>query len=188
MTPAEVPDFAKDAMYSSWYSFHQDLTDKSIEKECEGAKKCGFKSIIVDDGWQTDVVGEGYSACGDWEVAQSKIPDMAEHVKRVHDIGLKYILWFSIPFVGYKSKNWDKFKNKILYKIDRLSAGILDPRYPDVREFLIKTYENALKNYDLDGFKLDFIRVNHRGIHRNAYEIASLRCIAHEINKLNTSE
>lgn len=157
MTPAEVPDFAKDAMYSSWYSFHQDFTDKSIESECEEAKKCGFKSIIVDDGWQTDVVGEGYSTCGDWEVAQSKIPDMAEHVKRVHDIGLKYILWFSIPFVGYKSKNWDKFKNKVLYKIDRLSAGILDPRYPDVREFLIKTYENALKKYDLDGFKLDFI-------------------------------
>ena len=82
---------------------------------------------------------------------------MKAHVENVHKAGLKYILWFSIPFVGYKSKAWERFKNKIIYKIDRLNAGVLDPRYPDVREYLISIYENALKNYNLDGFKLDFI-------------------------------
>lgn len=31
------------------------------------------------------------------------------------------------------------------------------PRYPEVREFLKNTYLTALKEWDLDGFKLDFI-------------------------------
>ncbi len=33
----------------------------------------------------------------------------------------------------------------------------LDPRYPDVREFLISVYENAVSNWGIDGLKLDFI-------------------------------
>jgi alpha-galactosidase len=33
----------------------------------------------------------------------------------------------------------------------------LDPRYPEVREFIIQTYEKALTDWNLDGFKLDFI-------------------------------
>jgi alpha-galactosidase len=35
--------------------------------------------------------------------------------------------------------------------------GILDPRFPEVREYLITIYEKALKDWDLDGFKLDFV-------------------------------
>ncbi|MBE7054289.1 MAG: alpha-galactosidase [Ruminococcaceae bacterium] len=157
ITPMAVPSIAKMPVYSSWYNFHQHITDEKIEKECTLANELGLKSIIVDDGWQTDDTNCGYAFCGDWEVTPSKIKDMKTHVENVHKAGLKYILWFSIPFVGYKSKAWERFKNKIIYKIDRLNAGVLDPRYPDVREYLINIYENALKNYNLDGFKLDFI-------------------------------
>ena len=34
---------------------------------------------------------------------------------------------------------------------------MLDPRFPEVRAFLISIYENALREWDIDGFKLDFI-------------------------------
>jgi len=34
---------------------------------------------------------------------------------------------------------------------------VLDPRYPEVRELIISTYEKALVDWDLDGFKIDFI-------------------------------
>ena len=80
---------------------------------------------------------------------------MKAQVQRVHEMGLKYYLWYSVPFVGIRSKAYKKFKSKFLYHDS--DAGILDPRYPDVREHLIHTYENAVKNWDLDGFKLDFI-------------------------------
>ena len=39
----------------------------------------------------------------------------------------------------------------LLEEIERLGAGVLDPRFPEVREFLIETYESALREWDLDG-------------------------------------
>ena len=49
-TPAEVPDFARLPMYSTWYSFHQKLIQEKIETQCRIAKAIGCESIIVDDG------------------------------------------------------------------------------------------------------------------------------------------
>lgn len=67
------------------------------------------------------------------------------------------MLWYSVPFIGYKSKAWNKFGEKILYTVDSLGAGVLDPRYPDVREYLINIYETSVKKWDIDGLKLDFV-------------------------------
>lgn len=157
ITPMEVPPVARKPVYSSWYNFHQDIHAEELEAECVLAKELGMDTIIVDDGWQTADGSGGYGYCGDWEVYPGKIANMREHVKKVHEAGLKYILWFSVPFVGYYSENWERFKDKILRKVDRNNAGVLDPRYPDVREFLIEIYERFLREYDLDGFKLDFV-------------------------------
>ena len=153
----QVPEHARLPMYSAWYSFHQQLDPEGLEKQCKLAREIGCESIIVDDGWQTSDNNRGYAYCGDWEVAEDKIPDMRRHVDNVHDIGLKYLLWYSVPFVGKHSKAVERFKNKVLNPIERLETYVLDPRFPDVREFLVELYENALKDWDLDGLKLDFI-------------------------------
>ena len=155
--PSFVPKTAKLPMYSTWYSFHQDISDDEIEKQCEIAKQLGCGAVIVDDGWQTEDDHRGYAYCGDWEVSPKRIVGMREHVERVHDLGMKYLLWYSVPFVGIYSKAWERFRSKILYFNDNLQAGVLDPRYPEVREYLISTYEKALKEWNLDGFKFDFI-------------------------------
>lgn len=113
--------------------------------------------MIVDDSWQTDDNARGFAYCGDWEVCQAKMGDMRAHVARVHALGMKYMLWFSVAFVGLKSKAWPVFKDRILEIDHEQGAGILDPRYPEVREYLISTYERAMREWDLDGFKLDFV-------------------------------
>jgi len=155
--PALVPEAARQPMYSTWYSFHQELNDHEIEKQCSIAKKLGCEAVIVDDGWQTDDNNRGYAYCGDWKVSSKRISDMKEHVRRVHDIGLKYLLWYSVPFVGLYAEAWNRFKDKILVYDETLKAGVLDPRYPEVREYLISVYESAVTEWDLDGFKLDFV-------------------------------
>ena len=152
-----VPDAAFDPLYSTWYQFHQQITDEKIEAECREAVKLGMKTIIVDDGWQTANNNRGYAYCGDWEVAPSRIKDMAAHVKRVQDMGMKYMVWYSVPFVGKYSKNFKRFEGKYLAVPESRGAGILDPRFPEVREFICSTYEKALRDWNLDGFKLDFI-------------------------------
>ena len=113
--------------------------------------------VIVDDGWQSADGVCTYASCGDWEVAPNRSLDMASHVKRIHDMGMKYMLWYSVPFVGFESKNYPKLKDKCLYSNNILEAAVLDPRFPEVREFLTNLYCKALKDWNLDGFKLDFI-------------------------------
>ena len=155
---ASAPPAAFDPLYSSWYSFHQDVFAKPLEEELEIAARLGMKTVILDDGWQTDDTGRGYAFCGDWEVSRRRFPDMAAHVKKVHDLGMKYMVWYSVPFVGLKSANYVKFKGK--YLIDEVpgqGAAVLDPRFPEVRAFLVETYVKAVKAWDIDGLKLDFI-------------------------------
>lgn len=156
-TPSITPEAGFAPLYSTWYSYHKDITDREIEAECAVAKKMGMDLVIVDDGWQS-VDGEcTYASCGDWEVAPNRTSDMAAHVKRIHDLGMKYMLWYSVPFLGFDSKNYAKFKDKCLFANPISQAAVLDPRFPEVREFLTGLYCKALKEWNLDGFKLDFI-------------------------------
>ena len=153
--PILPPASAFEPLYSTWYQFHQNVSEKEIEDECSRAIDLGLKTIIVDDGWQTDDNNRGYAFCGDWKVSKNRFRDFPSHVKKVQDIGMKYLLWYSVPLVGNKSENYERFKDKFLYE-DK-DKGILDPRFPEVREFLVGIFENAMNEYGLDGFKLDFI-------------------------------
>ncbi len=157
ITPCHIPDDAYAPLYSSWYQFHQNVFAKDIEEECAIASQLGMKTIIIDDGWQTDNNNRGYAFCGDWEVSKNRFPDMASHVRKVQKMGMKYMMWYSVPFVGYYSKNYKTFKGKYLRNDDNSKASVLDPRFPEVREFLASTYEKAMKEWGIDGFKLDFI-------------------------------
>lgn len=156
--PASVPAGAREPAYSTWYSFHQGLSAQSIEEQAALAADHGFGSIIVDDGWQTDGDGTGYDSCGDWFVSSEKFPDMPAHVKAVKALGLDYLLWFSVPHVGEESRTFAKFsKSKMLGYWASGKTWVLDPRFPDVREHLINTYEHAVRTWDVDGLKLDFV-------------------------------
>lgn len=157
LEPCPVPDTAFEPLYSSWYQFHQGVSAAEIEAEAAIAADMGMKTIIIDDGWQTDDGNRGYAFCGDWEVSRNKFPNMAFHVRKVQDLGLKYMVWYSVPFVGIHSSNYERFKDKFLYYNQGHGAGVLDPRFPEVREFLVGVYEKALREWNLDGFKLDFI-------------------------------
>ena len=157
LKPMAVPEEARQPMYSTWYSYHQATIAADMEAECAEAAKLGMKTVIVDDGWQTDDGNRGYGFCGDWKVTPNKIPDMAQHVKNIHALGMKYMLWYSVPFIGEWSESWKRFENKLSSRYEDLHCGVLDPRYPECRQFLIDTYVKALNDWDLDGFKLDFI-------------------------------
>ena len=94
---------------------------------------------------------------GDLEAAKGKFPDMAGHVRRVHGLGMKYMMWIALPYVGFGSKACVRFADKILYRDEAIGTACLDPRFPDVRGHLASTCERAMREWGLDGLKLDFI-------------------------------
>lgn len=155
--PAFIPRDAREMMYSTWYSYHQQISEAALLKQCGRASRLGMKTLLIDDGWQTEDNNRGYAYCGDWRPAPSKFPDMAAFVKKVHDLGMKVMTWYSVPFIGERSENFERFRDMLIDPKAEREWHVLDPRYPQVREFLIGTYENALRDWDLDGFKLDFV-------------------------------
>ncbi|MEO0900293.1 MAG: glycoside hydrolase family 36 protein [Bacteroidota bacterium] len=154
LTPAAIPPLASAPLYSTWYSFHQELEVDSLLEELAIAKDLGYDLVILDDGWQTHDSNRGYDFTGDWK--PERIPDMAGFVENIHKLGMKAGLWFSVPFCGKKSLAYQKFKGKFLTESHRW-APVFDPRFPEVRAYLVQTYVDAVKNWDLDALKLDFI-------------------------------
>ncbi|MGN0846084.1 MAG: glycoside hydrolase family 36 protein [Kiritimatiellia bacterium] len=190
LKPAPAPEAAFEPLYSSWYSFHQNVHDADIEAECAEAAKLGMKVLIVDDGWQTDDNNRGYAYCGDWQVSKRRFPDMAAHVARVHALGMKYMIWYGVPMIGIKSANYARFKGKYLWtQNDRWSGySCLDPRFPEVRRFLCGIYERAMREWDLDGLKLDFIdAIGFRGEDpavRENYADRDIRSLSEAVDQL----
>ncbi len=156
---AGLPDAAFAPLYSTWYSFHQCPRQEILTRELALAAETGFRTVILDDGWQFP--GEGtkdYRKSGDWQPAPDKFPDFRGFVRDVHSFGQKLILWFAVPFVGFETEAYRRFRDKLLFEeAGFIHAGTLDVRYKEVRDFLTETYTRFIDEYDIDGLKLDFI-------------------------------
>lgn len=156
LRPCRVPEAAFEPLYSSWYAFWQDVHGARLEAEAREAAALGMKSMILDDGWQKLKSRSTYSATGDWMPVAERFPDFRRHVDAVHAAGIeKYILWLSVPFVGVESAAYARFEKMFLWKSS--GHGVLDPRFPEVRKYLIDTYVRCVRDWDFDGLKLDFI-------------------------------
>ena len=153
-----VPETARDPLYSTWYAFTQDVTAGKIEDEARRAAALGMKTLILDDGWQTDETGRAYERCGDMEVSKIKFPaGMAGHVRNVQSLGIKYMVWYAVPFVGYKNAAFLRFKGKYLKDQKSVHCSVLDPRFPEVRAYLASLFERMQREWGVDGFKFDYI-------------------------------
>ncbi|MFD5463723.1 glycoside hydrolase family 36 protein [Kitasatospora sp. NPDC127059] len=153
--PAVVPDAARRPAYSTWYSMHQDVSPERIETQAALGKELGLDVIIVDDGWMTADRTRGYAHCGDWEPLS--LPDTAAHVRRVHDLGVRYLLWYALPFIGKDSAAHRTIGRHALADVAHLGAVVADPRHPEVRAFLTDRLARAVEEWGMDGLKVDFV-------------------------------
>ena len=160
-TPAPVPEAAEEPFYSTWYQYQKDVSQEELERELPLIAGAGMRSIILDDGWQCELAqqpgGEAaYANCGTWIPYPGKFPDLAAHVERFHRSGLRYLMWIALPFVGRNEKViQERFRGKFLEVGSE--SGVLDPRYPEVREYLTDVCLRMVREWNLDGLKLDFI-------------------------------
>ena len=153
------PEGSEDALYSSWYNFHQAPESGKLLRELEIASSLGFRTLILDDGWQFAGPSSGnYALCGEWKMDPEKFPDFKGFVGKAHALGMRVMVWFAVPFVGKDSPLFENFRGKYLFVAgDPFEAGVLDVRFPEVREYIRSAYKRFLREYDIDGFKLDFI-------------------------------
>ncbi|MFJ6623402.1 glycoside hydrolase family 36 protein [Kitasatospora sp. NPDC091335] len=152
---ADIPEAARRPAYSTWYSMHQDVTPKGVETQAALGRELGLDVIIVDDGWMTADRTRGYAHCGDWEPVS--LPDTAAHVQRVHDLGVRYMLWYALPFIGKDSAAYREIGHLALADAAHMGAIVADPRHPEVRAFLTDRLARAVEEWGMDGLKVDFV-------------------------------
>ncbi|MBQ4290519.1 MAG: alpha-galactosidase, partial [Clostridia bacterium] len=161
-TEKKVPDLAETPLYSTWYIYRQNPRQEILERELKKVSELGFRTVILDDGWQFDPEEGLYAYCGDWEPSPVKFPDFAGFVEKVHSYGMKILVWFALPFAGYDSKCYQTFRDKIFDdRYPKLKTALLDIRFPEVRKYLTDLYLRFIRDYKLDGVKLDFLDSYH---------------------------
>ena len=161
---AEPPKAARRPWYSTWYSYHQNVTADAVVAEARAARRLGMRGLLLDAGWmksRPEVPG-GWMAearFGDWTPDPRKFPDMRAVSRAVRAEGLAFGLWFALPFVSRHAAAWRKWQDRTLWIRRGGSAewGILDPRFPEVRAHLASLVGRATREWELDALKLDFI-------------------------------
>jgi len=151
------PELAYKNEWCTW-GFRRNFTVEKIYDLIPRINELGISSLILDDGW--------FDHNGDWWPIKSKFPngdeDMKKFVKKLHNEGLKAWLWWT-PFSAVKEGEMSKIQPDWLIKEKNgkiHNSYDLCPAYPPVKEYHKKLVEKFVGEWDFDGFKLDFSRIN----------------------------
>lgn len=155
-TPS-APEGARTPVYSTWYGFNQAVEASAVEAEARLAASMGCGALILDDGWQRFGNGRGYAGVGDWSPDPAKFPDLAGHVARVRAMGLKYLIWVAPLLLGPQAEAFPTLAHLAPLEARAPGARVLDPRIPEVRRHVVELCVRLVRDYGLDGLKLDFL-------------------------------
>jgi len=148
---------SREPVYSTWYAYSQRISEQIIESDVAVAAELGCRSVFIDDGWQRFGDGRWYAGCGDWVPDSVKFPDLAALSGRLHAQGLDVVLWIAPLLLGEQSEAFERLRRFATHYSDGLRAWVLDPRHPEVREHLVETCARLMRDYALDGLKIDFL-------------------------------
>lgn len=152
--------------WCSWYAYGWDINDHKIEKTLSVIKKhkLPFTHILIDDGWTN---------WGDWYTPNLKrFKDLKQTIKTIKSHKLKAGLWFA-PFLADKKSELFKkhpewfinHKGKFIQglKTYPIWDSVLPQQYllnlelPAVKKYLTDFVDLAIRKWDVDLLKLDFL-------------------------------
>ncbi len=164
LPPPEIPEGAWEPVFCTWYAVHAAVTQDWVEKNAEIASGLGFRTLIIDDGWCFDVmkrvspetITSWYEMIGDWELSEKKFPDFENHRKRVQAMGMKYLFWVAPFLIGAKSELYRQHSDIVRQECHE-GCYTFDSRCRDAAKLLLDKMKHVIRDYGLDGLKVDFL-------------------------------
>ncbi|MDL9980215.1 glycoside hydrolase family 36 protein [Microbacterium sp. ASV49] len=144
-------------VYSTWYAYSQAVSARIVEDEARMARELGCRSVFIDDGWQAFGDGRWYAGCGDWIPDTAKFPDLRGTVDGLHALDMDVVLWIAPLLLGVQSAAYEDLRRFAPLHSPGLRADVLDPRRREVRAHVAATCARLVRDYDLDGLKIDFL-------------------------------
>lgn len=147
-------------LFNSWEGAYFYFTTDSLLEYADHAKELGVDLFVLDDGWFGKRDSDT-SSLGDWTVNQEKI-DLHRLIDRVHQLGMRFGLWFEPEMVSPNSELFRAHpeyvlgmgENKDWSSLTR-SQLWLDFSSPVVVEAIHKQIHAILSEYSIDYVKWD---------------------------------
>lgn len=156
IAPLPAPAWAREPVWCSWYSHLYVLKQHDIEAQIPHLKAMGIRTVLIDASWFKTPQTAYHWIWGDYHVEKSQMPDLPGLSRRLHGEGLKLMLWCAPLYVGAKAQArramepYRAFDGK--QRHDRLC-----PFCPEAVEHASRLVGRLMREYDLDGLKLDFM-------------------------------
>jgi alpha-galactosidase len=157
ITALPLPRAATEPVFSTWYTYTQDVNHDNVFAEGRMAAELGCRSLFVDDGWQVGGHGRGYGRCGEWIPDTDKFPDLRATVEELRRLEVDTVLWVAPLLLGMDSPVVEQLGRFALRGDERNRMWILDPRQAPVREFVAATCARIATDYGVAGLKIDFL-------------------------------
>ena len=159
----EFANKERPVLINNWEANFFDFNQHKLVKLAKQAKKLGIEFFVLDDGWfgnrNNDKAG-----LGDYFVNKKKLPGgLDELSKKINKIGLKFGLWFEPEMTNEDSELFRKHPEYVV-KIPNRKASfgrnqyVLDLCNPEVRDYIVKSFNGVLKSANIEYVKWDMNR------------------------------
>lgn len=160
------PHFAhqeRPILINNWEATFMDFTEDKLMPIVERAKELGIEMFVLDDGWfgHRD---DDRSSLGDWFVDEKKFNHgIAGFAKRVHDLDMKFGLWFEPEMISIDSRLYQTHPEWMIKTPGRGQTPgrhqfVLDMSRKEVVDYLFELMSHIIQDAKLDYIKWDMNR------------------------------
>lgn len=160
------PHFAhqeRPILINNWEATFMDFTEEKLMPIVKRAQELGIEMFVLDDGWfgHRD---DDRSSLGDWFVDEKKFDHgIAGFAKQVHDLGMKFGLWFEPEMISLDSKLYETHPDWMIKTPGRGQTPgrhqfVLDMSRQEVVDYLFAHMSKIIQDAKLDYIKWDMNR------------------------------
>ena len=156
-------DSHRPILLNSWEAAYFDFDEEKLLQFAQKGSEAGFELFVLDDGWfgKRD---DDTNSLGDWFVNRNKLPHGLDGLAdKIHDMGLKFGLWFEPEMISPDSELFRKHPDWI-FKVPGKEPNparhqfILDLSRDEVCDYVIEAVSNVLDSAGIDYVKWDMNR------------------------------
>ncbi len=160
------PRFAnqqRPVLVNNWEATYFDFDENKLIAIAKKAAELGIELFVLDDGWfgHRD---DDTSSLGDWFVDQNKLPQGLAHLSnQVHQLGLKFGLWFEPEMISIDSKLYEQHPEWMIAAPGRTPTPgrnqfVLDFTRDEVIDYIFDMMSARIEESKLDYIKWDMNR------------------------------
>ena len=159
----EWRDKERPILLNNWEATYFDFDQEKLLRIAQNAKEVGVELFVLDDGWFGKRTNDR-TGLGDWVANRERFPDTIGALsEKIHDMGLKFGLWFEPEMVNKDSDLYRKHPDWILEVTGHSprhgrNQFVLDFSREEVVDAIYEQMARVIEETKLDYIKWDMNR------------------------------